>query len=288
VLVPTQTWEGDIILTVSIIFEGGTFKAWYSAGRIESGTFAGNIGYATSGDGVTWSKYEKNPVLTGSSGSFDSFSISFPSVLRVGSQYFMYYRGYDGGTSRIGLATSSDGISWNKYDHNPLFSGSQPSAVFLDNKWVMWYLKSGGIGYSDSSDGKAWTNAPVSLRIPSGYDLAYAPMVVVAGGVYHMWFSAQNDASSRLFYANSTDGKKWTTYDQNPIWGETQSDYASVVAAGQTTYLYYSVSMDPGSGMYLATTTMSIPEFGGPWILPVLISFGLSLFLVRRRSITRT
>jgi len=47
----------------------GLFKLWYSAGSISPAdvpwTEPAAIGYATSPDGITWTKYANNPIMQG-------------------------------------------------------------------------------------------------------------------------------------------------------------------------------------------------------------------------------
>jgi len=261
---PAQTWDG-ILSSASMILDDGKFKAWYTAGDT-AGMLPDSIGYATSSDGVTWSKYEKNPVLTGAT---EFPFVSSVSVVKVGSQYFMYYKEDYLGAPLILLATSDDGISWNKCPFPTIegkpFKGMTPDVVFLDGKWSMWYGAGRQIRHAISLDGKAWTTTSTSLRIPGEYDVTFAPAVVVAGGVYSMWFYATfsyGSHPSRLFYATSTDGASWTTYNENPLPGETQFWHASVVTVGRTTYLWYTkfqLINSPDSNIYLATTTMPLP-----------------------------
>jgi hypothetical protein len=293
VLTPSQSWEGSKILQVSVIFDQGGYKAWYTAGQISGGAFISSIGYATSNDGVAWMKYSSNPAFNkGSSAystsSFDSDSVSFPTVVKVGNQYYMYYRGYDGSNARIGLATSNDGLSWTRYSSNPLFSGSHPDVVFANNQWNMWYDVEGSMNYATSPDGKAWSQIGSGIvRTPPGRINAFAPAVVYAGGVFHMWFTSDNSTNpkldlSGLFYATSNDGKSWSVNAADPLHGAIDVGYAAVVI-GSTSYLWY----NKGTGISLATTTTPIPEFGVTGgnlllIFAVTLALGLSYFISRK------
>ncbi len=66
----------------TVLYEGGEYKMWYSG---FDGVQGLRIGYATSSDGVNWTKYAGNPVITnGSSGVWDAVHVQNP---RVSSQW---------------------------------------------------------------------------------------------------------------------------------------------------------------------------------------------------------
>ncbi|MCM8786861.1 MAG: hypothetical protein NC935_02275, partial [Candidatus Omnitrophica bacterium] len=54
----------------------------------------------------------------GTSGKGDSYHVSTPSVIKDGDTYKMWYGGSDGTNWRIYYATSSDGLTWTKYDNS--------------------------------------------------------------------------------------------------------------------------------------------------------------------------
>jgi len=113
--------------------------AWY-----ENETFyvmygASNIYLATSSDGVNFTKYPNNtdpqPVITG---------VEAWSVMKVGDTYYQYFvdNGCSGMGGRcVGVATSTDLISWTKYAGNPIFSTgvSEPDANGQFNSDVFTY-----------------------------------------------------------------------------------------------------------------------------------------------------
>src|SRR5262249_59122703 len=75
---------------------------WY-AGR--AGVF-GAIGYATSLDGIAWTKYPTNQLplavlMHGPAGSADSFRAADPSVLKDGTTWKMWYTGDDSSKKRV-------------------------------------------------------------------------------------------------------------------------------------------------------------------------------------------
>jgi hypothetical protein len=157
VLLATQTWESGMIRGPSVCYDtdAGLFKLWYSAGSISPAdvpwTEPAAIGYATSPDGITWTKYANNPIMQGlNDGSWLSQAIETLRVYKLDRTYYGFYHGADyWGTSRIGLTTSSDGITWNpqasdlildlgkygEFDSDFLYT----TAPVYNNGWKLWY-----------------------------------------------------------------------------------------------------------------------------------------------------
>lgn len=157
VLSPSQTWEDGMIRGPSVWYDGeaGLFKLWYSAGSISPAdvdwTEPAAIGYATSPDGITWTKYANNPIMQGlNDGSWLSEAIETLRVYKLDNTYYGFYHAADyWGTSRIGLTTSTDGINWNlqpsdlildlgKYDQFDADFLYTTSPVY-NNGWKVWY-----------------------------------------------------------------------------------------------------------------------------------------------------
>ncbi len=250
-----NSWDDGIVLGHSVIKSGNIYKMWYSGG---DGIFALNaIGYATSTDGIHWTRYSGNPVLTGTPASWEQGSVGIPSVLQDGNTLHMWYLGGqnpDGGT--IGYATSPDGIHWNRHP-SPVFQatagswyadGIFPGTVIKEKGiFKMWFSgsvgsisQSGptsktGTGLATSPDGINWTvyNDPATTSppyhlsdpvlnhgAPGEWDAssAFAPSVIKTKCGYEMWYAGEIFAVSQsLGYATSPDGIHWKKYAQNPI-----------------------------------------------------------------------
>lgn len=196
VISPSEPWEKEEISPNSILLEGGIFKMWYHGGgyvRDKRRLGNGRIGYATSTDGITWTKYKGNPVIDiGPAGSFDDIQVAEPRVFHLSGGYRMYYTGQNGSTNRtsLGMASSSDGIHWIKYEGNPILNreawgGFWGGAFFPeDGIWHLWHgaiIESGarqstshdgvrsGLRYMWSADGLTWKdgmNNPVLVQNP--------------------------------------------------------------------------------------------------------------------------
>ena len=91
------SWESDRVGRPSVLYEEGEFRMWYD-GQIYG--VARHVGYATSSDGLTWTKHPNNPILL-NEGAID--------VAKVGDRYVMLVEGHTGTRSYH----SSDRLSWN-------------------------------------------------------------------------------------------------------------------------------------------------------------------------------
>ena len=93
VLVPgdSSSWFNTFISGPSVIVESGIYKMWFTApdlvinGQPTDGK--GNIGYATSVDGINWTVYPSPVLMAGAQQNWDSASIAEPSVIKVGNTF---------------------------------------------------------------------------------------------------------------------------------------------------------------------------------------------------------
>lgn len=97
------------------------WKMWYGGGQYS----AGGVGYAYSPDGITWTKYASNPVLTpGTSGAWDDAGVYPQIVTRLGDTFNLFYGGNDNNaspTNQGGLATfTNPESSYTKSASNPI------------------------------------------------------------------------------------------------------------------------------------------------------------------------
>jgi serine/threonine protein kinase len=122
-------WDEVSVITGSILYESGIYRMWYTGKAGEES----KIGYATSGDGITWNKYHDNPI-------FDDKDITLernPFVIHDSKGYKMYYTAATTGSEYypVRLATSTDGINWEKHPNIPVFdTGSddwEKSKIFV-------------------------------------------------------------------------------------------------------------------------------------------------------------
>jgi len=82
-----------------VIKEKGMYRMWYSYSRGEGY----RIGYATSADGISWTRHGTPAGLELSPPGWDSEAMAYPSVVKHGERWFMFYNGNDYGKDGIGL-----------------------------------------------------------------------------------------------------------------------------------------------------------------------------------------
>jgi hypothetical protein len=223
---------------------------------------------------IPWTKYAGNPVLErGAPGEWDAGLVDHSEVIFDGVMYHMWYAGgLVVHQSDIGYATSEDGVTWNKSEHNPvLLRGApgqwdvghiQPGAVLWDGAlYHMWYggCVSGDLGpcetgYATSEHGWDWTKHPANPVMPVGetgsWDslVALITTVVAEGGGFRAWYWGGATATSfAVGYATSPDGFTWAKYPGNPVfwprtsgWDRYTIAFPMVVQDGAVYRMWYS------------------------------------------------
>ena len=225
-------WDNGAVGAPAVLRETDGYRMWYGA----SDSSHHRIGLALSPDGKSWRANSDKPVLNiGANGEWDDVNVTSPAVIKDSSGYKMYYSGYDGATWRIGLATSMDGIQWQKEPTGPVLSVGDtgtfdvhdvfaPSVSFDGAVYRMWYTGFDSsrfrIGLATSSDGKHWekyAGNPVLDLGPAGAwdagDVA-SPTVIYRGGQWEMWYKEANwwfcgRCGQRIGRATSVDGICW-------------------------------------------------------------------------------
>lgn len=231
-------WDNSNVMAAKIVYESG-YRMWYTAnGTLDQRT---NIGYATSPDGITWTRYGTDPVLRYGTG-WESNGISAPSVYHdVGAGLWkMWYAGKVwNGVYNIGYATSPDGITWTKYAGNPVLRPSatggddtsvvSPHVLYRAGVYHMWYAGRGDnnqIFYATSPDGITWTKHGEPV-LTLGGDFTWdngeiaAPAVLYTNSRYDMWYQGYSRGTLQRYigHAWSTDGINWTKDPLNPVVG---------------------------------------------------------------------
>ena len=185
-------------------------------------------------------KIYPEPVLQrGEKASWDSIDLLNPSVIKFKGKLYNYFSGYDGKIWRTGVATSVDGISWEKFSGNPIlepalsdwdtsYIAANGSAVVHEGKVFYFYQgvdKAGRtqIGLATSEDGlhfKKHSSPVFGIGSSSTWDSKAVadPYVISKNGHLYLYYLGQDDLNvQRLGIAKSKDGVNWVRLPSNPI-----------------------------------------------------------------------
>ncbi len=136
----------------------GRFHIWYVGQRGKSY----RLFHATSADGIKWDK-EPNPILPlGNEGDFDERHHAGPVVLRIGGSHYLFHLGASSKGWKLGLAISTDGVTWKKSSVNPILDvggksdwdgGSIMShdVIWKDGRFHVWYAAH-AVGLEDKQE----------------------------------------------------------------------------------------------------------------------------------------
>ncbi len=219
-------WDVRIRERGWIIKEGDLYRMWYTG---YDGTREGlkMLGYATSRDGVRWTRWPDNPI-------YRDHWVEDMMVLKHGDTYYMFAEGTG---DQAHLLTSPDGIRWKREGQldvrlttgEPIPAGpyGTPFVMVKDDTWYLFYeRRDGGIWLATSRDRKVWTNVqdePVIKPGPGEYDrllIALNQVIPYKGRYYALLHGSGMEQRPRLwstFVAVSDDLIHWTKYDGNPL-----------------------------------------------------------------------
>lgn len=204
-------WEGDINRPIVVHRKDG-YHMWYTG----QATGRSSIGYATSVDGVIWTRKSDRPVLV-SEAPWEGVAVMCPHVMWDERRHLwrMWYSAGDQyEPNAIGYATSKDGLNWQKHMANPVFT---PDVRFDWEKnrvaaaqvifWEGWYyafyvgfrdIDHAQIGMARSKDGiTSWVRHagnPIVRPTPGGWDAdaCYKPFTVQVDGGWKLWYNGRN------------------------------------------------------------------------------------------------
>ncbi len=242
-------WDAKIRERGWIMREDGQYKLWYTG---YDGAKAGQrmLGYATSPDGITWTRSARNPLAR-------DHWVEDMMIVKHDGKYYMFAEGRE---DRAHLLTSENGIDWKRVGQLDirLKNGKQipegpfgtPTAWREKDRWYLFYERNdAGIWLATSDDMKVWTNVqddPVMKPGPAEHDkdLIALNQIIKHNDRYYAYYhgSAKTGAKKGLWSTNiatSTDLIHWEKYADNPLLpiGENKSS-GIVIHDGERFRLY--------------------------------------------------
>ncbi len=187
---------------------------------------AGVFGAAGLAAGIGWpvgpfTKYTENPILSPRGEGFEAAGVFNPAVIQRGDRLYMLYRAEDrGGVSRIGLATSQDGLHFLRRPE-PVLGPSEPYEIWggcedprvieVDGLYYLTYTAYDGhwakLCLATSWDLVHWEkHGPI---VPWPWSKSGAILARRIGGDYYMYFG-----DSSIWLARSPDLLHWEILPQ--------------------------------------------------------------------------
>lgn len=239
------TWDEKIRERGYILKEGSAYYMWYTGYKKEKNATM-YLGYATSSDGINWTRHPGNPI-------YDLGWVEDMSVIKSEGVYYMFAEGKD---DIAHLLTSTDRIHWTEKGNldirltngQPISKGAYGTPTIWKEKgvWYLFYERGDlGIWLATSKDLKKWTNVqdePILANGPESYDKYGVAMnqIIKHKGLYYGYYHATAFEDWHEWSTNvavSNDLIHWKKYDQNPIIGSDKSS-GILVHDGQQYRLY--------------------------------------------------
>ena len=235
-------WDSVSVSDPCVIADEDTLKMWYIG--YDGQGMTQYFGYAWSLDeGLSWEKYPDSVFERAESWDiWDGVQVYSPYVVREDGAYKMWYTGVGLSASlQVGYAVSEDGVSWDRYEGNPIFPPQEIwatdiwdiSAIHDVGEYGIWFRGLNfddpfdfvmGIGYAVSADEVSWVNqasSPVLMPGDGGEwdeEGIYSVNVIKEDDVYNMWYSAGLLGEiHKIGHATSPNGTTWTKDASNPV-----------------------------------------------------------------------
>lgn len=262
----SDAWDCKIRERGFILKEADGYCLWYT-GYNPARSDMKFLGYATSADGIHWTRYPGNPIFT------QTWTEDM-QVVKHGNTYFMVAEGRN---DIAHMLTSPNRIHWQEQgnldirmvDGRPISPGPYGTPVLWieGSNWYLFYERGDrAVWLARSTNGKRWTNVqddPVLKPGPEAYDAQAIALdqVIQYQGRYYGYYHATGEKPWRNWcscVATSTDLIHWMKFEKNPIVADDKS--SPIVVPDGASYRLY--TMHPDVRLYFprnAATTNGRP-----------------------------
>lgn len=218
VFVQDQHWENSAPHSLSVVENNSGGYTYWGYYGLQSGD--GGVGLAFSNDLQNWTKYSGNPLF---------FNGRWPSILKVGSIFYMLYTKDYSGHGYIKLAMSTDGVNFSdvktvvqsqsgQHNQNPnLFYNPN------DGKYYLYWFRGDYVSYWEIRARKAAT--PEGLDDPGSETVVLqstktlaAPNMLFRDGTYFL--STESDSSGQwttTIYSSASPTSGFSVLSGSPV-----------------------------------------------------------------------
>jgi hypothetical protein len=210
---------------------------------------------------ASWAAEAKIAIDTGPH-RFDRLHVFDPASLVVDDTVFLYYSAVGPDGDVLGVASSSDGIHFQKREA-PLLEGRAPEIIYFDGRYYLFYVKlTSGDGYaifsSFSTDGENFSPVSAAPVLDIGVSGAWdgfevtTPRIFQRNNTFYMLFAGGGDPALKdiphaFGLARSSDLATWERYPNNPVfqkgidgsWDDGAIWFGTVFAWEDKLYLIY-------------------------------------------------
>ena len=169
--------------------------------------------------------------------------------------YHLWYTGYEseeGAMKKLGYASSSDGIHWQRHPDNPIYGDAWTEDVMVLKVTDTYYMFAEGVNDEThlltSSDRIHWQEqGRITINKANGEPMSPGPYGTPTAwfenGTWYLFYERNDEA---IWLATSTDLKIWTNVQDEPVLERGPEDYdKEMIALDQvikhegTYYAYY-------------------------------------------------
>ncbi|MEQ8671896.1 MAG: hypothetical protein RLP44_30850 [Aggregatilineales bacterium] len=196
----------------SVLIEpDGTWVLYF--GSYDTGSWfpAGQIWRATASDPIgPWTVSDEPVLTTGEEDGWEARTVFQPEVIQVEDGYIMYYAGAPSSFQMaIGMATSEDGVTWEKHGEPILTAEAGWESRYVnrprilthgDDSWIMLYgsnIPGPGVGMAVSEDGINWERVGDEPFLPAelvpGMVVFSEYALAEADGIYYIAVEASDN-----------------------------------------------------------------------------------------------
>lgn len=235
---------------------------------------------------------DKPCIALGAQGSFDDAHILAPCVAHENGTYTMWYCGSRGAVAdrvyTLGMATSRDGLSFEKYDASPVLRLGEGSASILTPQLLrnpdgtvhrengmlrMWFTRADltkegarhDLHEIRSADGMSWSKpGPIQM------ENAYAPTMLKDRDAYRMWYTDVSSEPWSIRHAVSGDGTHWDVVPDPVLvvdqpWENDRLFYPTVLGSDGSYFMWYGSYSCHGADALRTSLGFAVSEDGIHW-----------------------